>query len=315
MVPENIMTKDPDSESGFSINHDVLNQLLKKMSSSIIKKTDMPEDQVECRECENEDEEPQDNHEEYAEDNSRYHQAENSNYHQQSTKQTSRSKYSIISPQQNVRLEEKRAQEHTPICEYVDSGKETLSTPYQQAPQTVHRRQDEPPKPYQTSGVEYQTISGQYPFTEFSPKSFDQFKQTKVPSTNQYFIQDSSRGMQRRYEQQQPTTRSSSQSNMQTFGSRGMQQRYEQQQSTTRPSSQSNMQTFEFSGRQPTPNIQYVQPETCQREEPTADCCQYGQNSFRTPEPSQPPQEPSQPSPRLQLGNVSVRRASYPNNS
>lgn len=290
MVPENIMTKDPASENGFSINQDVLNQLLTKMYSlSIIKRTDMPEDQAQCRECENEDEEPQDNHDEYVEENSRYHQAEHSNYHQQSTKQASRNKYSTISPpQQNVRLEEKRTQEQTPVCEYEDSDKETLSTPYTpQARHTVHQqRQDEHSKPYQTSGVEYQTISGQYPFTEFSPKSFDQFKQTKVPSTNQYFIQGSPRGMQQRYEQQQSTTR-------------------------PRPSSQSNMQAFAFSGRQPIPNVQSVEQESGQREQPTADCYQYGQHSLRTPEPSQPPQAPSQHSPRLQLGNVSVRRVSY----
>lgn len=290
MVPENIMTKDPDSENGFSINQDVLNQLLTKMYSlSIIKRTDMPEDQAQCRECENEDEEPEDNHDENVEENSRYHQSEQSNYHQQSTKQTSRNKYSSISPQQNERFEEKITQEQTPVCEYEDSDKETLSTPYTpQARHTVHQqRQDEPSKPYQTSGVEYQTISGQYPFTEFSPKSFDQSKQTKVPSTNQYFIQGSSQGMQQRYEQQQYTIR-------------------------PRPSSQSNTQAFAFSGRQPIPNVQSVEQEPGQREQPTADCYQYGQHSYRTPEPSQPHQAPS---PRLQLGNVSVRRASYPRNN
>lgn len=286
MVPENIMTKDPNSKSGFSINQDVLNQLLTKMSS-IIKRTDMHDDQVQCRECENEDDEPQDNHEEYVEENSRYHQAENSNYHQQGPKQTSRNKYSTNSPQQHVRLEEKRTEEHTPVCEYVDSGKETLSTPYPlQAPQAVYQRQDESSKPYQTAGVEYQTIPGQYPFTEFSPKLFDKFKQIKASSTNQYFIQDSSPGMQ---------------------------QRPEQQQSTTRPVSQSNMQAFAFSGRQQTPNVQSVQQEPGQREQRTADCYQHSQHSEQSQQP--PQQAPSHPSPRLQLGNVSVRRASYPLNN
>lgn len=289
MVPENIMTKDPDSESGFSINQDVLNQLLKRVSSSsIMKRTYMPDDEAQYRGCENENEEPQGNHEEYGEENSRYHQAQNSNYHQQSTQQTLRNKYSTISPQQNVQLEEKRTQEHRPIYDYV---KETSSTPYlPQAPRSVYQRQDEPSKSYKTAGVEQRTISDQYPFTEFSQMSFDQFKQIKAPRTNQYSVQDSARSMQ---------------------------QRYEQQQSTTRPSSQiSNMQASAFSGHQPTPNVHTVQQEPGRGEEPTADYCQYSQHSFRTAEPShQPLQTPSQPSPGLRLGNVSVRRASYPLNN
>lgn len=282
MVPDNLMVRDTDSEAGYSINHDVLQQLLTKLySSSIVKRREMVNDQAECRECcENEEEEHHVDYEENAEENI-HHQADNSNNHQQHREQMTRYTYRPAFPQESDRLEDQTTQARPDIREYEDRGRETYSTLYSpKVPQAVFQQQIEQVRsnPSPSTGVEYQTVSGQFPFTEFSPRSFDQSEQRKVLSSNQNVNQYSPRGMQQRYGHQQ-----------------------------TRPSIQSNKQTFAFSDRLLTRNFQHVQQDIAEREQPAvADYRQYGNHPADTPEQCQ--RQSLHPPPRLQIGNVSVHR-------